>query len=129
MKPKIINRKEQKKLRQSLRNNSTSAEKLLWSELRRRKLGGLKFRRQCGISNYIVDFYCPELKLVIELDGDIHGEEIKKAKDNQKEKYITSIGMTVMRFTNGEIFDSMDGVLLSILSNHPLSPSSKEGEP
>lgn len=127
---KIINRKEQKKLRQSLRNNSTSAEKLLWSELRRRKLDGFKFRRQCGISNYIFDFYYPELKLAIEVDGDVHGEEITKEKDKQKDEYIRSIGITVMRFTNGEVFDSIDGVLQRILSNHPLSPSlSKEGEP
>jgi very-short-patch-repair endonuclease len=127
---KIINRKEQKKLRQSLRNNSTTAEKLLWSRLRERKLGGFNFRRQCGISNYIVDFYCPELKRVIEVDGNVHGEEIKKIKDKQKQEYITAIGITVIRFTNGEIFDSMDGVFERILSNHPLSTSlSKEGEP
>ena len=71
---KILNRKEQKTLRQSLRNTATTSEKLLWSKLRARKLGGFKFRRQCGIAKYVVDFYCPELNLAIEVDGDVHEE-------------------------------------------------------
>jgi len=127
---KILNRKEQKTLRQSLRNTATTSEKLLWSKLRARKLGGFKFRRQCGIAKYVVDFYCPELNLAIEVDGDVHGEDLQKLKDKKKEKYITNLGIRVMRFTNGEITTSIDGVLERILSNHPPTPSlSKEGEP
>ena len=127
---RTFNRIESKKKRQYLRKNLTKAEKLLWSKLRGKRLSGLKFRRQCGIGNYVVDFYCPELKLAIEVDGDVHGYEAQRNKDMQKQEYLTNLGIKLLRFTNGYITESMAGVLQKILSNHPPSPSlSKEGEP
>jgi very-short-patch-repair endonuclease len=90
---------------------------------------GLKFRRQCGIGVCIVDFYCPELKLAIEIDGDVHGYEIRRIQDVDREKSLQKLGIKVLRFTNGEVIESMSAVLEHILSNHPLPPSlSKEGE-
>jgi very-short-patch-repair endonuclease len=107
----------------------TKGEKLLWGRLRASRLNGLKFRRQCGIGIYIVDFYCPELKLAIEIDGDVHGYEVRRIQDEDREKSLQKLGIKVLRFTNGEVIESINGVLEQILSNHPLTPSlSKEGE-
>ena len=76
---KIHNNKNQKSRRKNLRNNMTKAEIILWSKLKGKQLG-YKFRRQHGIGKYIIDFYCPKLKLIIEVDGDVHGfyNQIKK---------------------------------------------------
>lgn len=127
--PRVFNRIEAKKVRQYLRRNTTPAEKRLWSKLRRSNLNGLKFRRQCGIGKYVFDFYCPEFKLAIEVDGDVHAEAGQIIKDMGKQLYATQLGVTVLRFTNGEILESMDGVLEKILSTTPSAPSlSKEGE-
>ena len=126
---RTFNRTQTKRKRQYLRRNLTSAEKLLWPKLRGRRLSGLKFRRQCGIGNYVVDFYCPEIKLAIEIDGDVHGYNPQRRKDKQKEEYLRTLGVKLLRFTNGNITDSMDWVLKKIASNHPPTPSlSKEGE-
>jgi very-short-patch-repair endonuclease len=76
-----------KKQRQYLRRNMTTEEKLLWAKLRNRRLKRLKFRRQCGIGIYIVDFYCPELKLAIEIDGDVHGYELRKLYDTDRKEF------------------------------------------
>lgn len=126
---RVFNPIETKNVRQYLRRNSTPAEKRLWSMLRRSNLNGLKFRRQCGIGKYVFDFYCPEFKLAIEVDGDVHAEAGQIIKDMGKQLYFTQLGVTVLRFTNGEILESMDGVLEKILSTTPSAPSlSKEGE-
>ena len=66
------NLKDQKTLRQSLRNNSTAPEAILWRTLKGKQIDGLKFRRRFGLGPYVLDFYCPEIKLCIELDGEIH---------------------------------------------------------
>ena len=125
---RVFNRIETKNVRQYLRRNTTPAEKRLWSKLRRSNLNGLKFRRQCGIGKYVFDFYCPAVKLAIEIDGDVHGEAVQIIKDMEKELYATQRGVIVLRFTNGQIFESMDGVLEKILSTTPSTPSlSKEG--
>jgi very-short-patch-repair endonuclease len=127
---RTLNRIQTKGKRQYLRRNLTNAERLLWLRLRRRRLSGLKFRRQSGIGNYVVDFYCPEVKLAIEIDGDVHGYDVQRRKDKQKEEYLRTLGVKLLRFTNGNITDSIDWVLKTILSNHPPTPSlSKKGEP
>jgi very-short-patch-repair endonuclease len=118
-----LNKTEQKKRRQYLRKNMTRAEKLLWSKLRSQNLSDLKFRRQYGIGNYVVDFYCPELKLAIEIDGDVHGYIERIETDNRRANYIHSLGIRILRFTNQEIIESMESVLQSILSNLPQTPS------
>ena len=95
-----FNRPEQKARRRELRNRPTEAEHLLWYQLRGAQLDGRKFRRQHGIGPYIVDFYCPEEKLVIELDGDIHDEPEVKARDVIREAYLVGEGLKVLRFGN-----------------------------
>jgi very-short-patch-repair endonuclease len=94
----IFNRKDLKSFRASLRNRSTSAEAALWEMLKSKKLDGRKFRRQYSIGSYIVDFCCPSEKLIIELDGDPHGEYYKIEQDENRDKHMMTLGFTVLRF-------------------------------
>ncbi len=89
----------------------TSAEIRLWSRLRAKQLQGLKFRRQHGIGPYIVDFYCPEKSLVIEVDGDTHADENQVMKDRQRETYLQSLGLRVIRYMNDDVLNNIEGVL------------------
>lgn len=98
-------------LKRQLRSNMTGPETRLWSRLRARQFQGLKFRRQHGIGPYIVDFYCPEQSLVIEVDGDSHADADQIVKDGQREKYLRSRGLRVIRYINDDIVKNMDGVL------------------
>ena len=100
----LFNRKSLKSYRLSLRNRSTSAEAELWNILKSKNLYGRKFRRQHSIGNYIVDFCCPSEKLIIELDGDPHGEYHKIEEDKSRDKYLESLGFTVLRFENRFVF-------------------------
>src|SRR3989339_304284 len=100
----LFNRKDLKSFRSSLRNTSTSAEAELWEELKSKKLEGRKFRRQYSINSYIVDFCCPSEKLIIELDGDPHGEYHKIQEDEIRDNYLEGFGFTVLRFENRIVF-------------------------
>ncbi len=96
-----------------LRSDSTNAERLLWSELRDRRLMGLKFRRQRPVGPYILDFLCVDRKLVIEPDGGQHQQRIEC--DGRRTRWLESEGYTVLRFWNHEVFEDIDSVLSSIL--------------
>ena len=98
----------------NLRKDSTKAEKLLWKILRNRQVFNLKFRRQHPMIRYVADFYCEELKLVIELDGDIHELEEIKHNDIERQKNIEEFNITVLRFTNEDIFSNPDVVVTAI---------------
>jgi len=98
----------------ALRKEMTRAEKLLWQELRNKKLKGFKFRRQHPISFYIVDFYCHKLKLVIEVDGLYHDNEEQQIKDKKRTAAIERHGLHIIRFTNEEVFTNLKGVLEKI---------------
>jgi very-short-patch-repair endonuclease len=100
----LFNRKGLKSFRSSLRNKSTSAEAALWNILKSRNLDGRKFRRQYSIDNYIVDFCCPSEKLIIKLDGAPHGEYHRIQEDENRDKYIESLGFTIIRFENRVVF-------------------------
>jgi len=100
----LFNRKGLKSFRSSLRKRSTSAEAAIWQMLKSKQLDGRKFRRQYSIGSYIVDFCCPSEKLVIELDGDSHGEYHKIQDDENRDKYIESLGFIVLRFENRFVF-------------------------
>ena len=103
----------------------TGPETRLWSRLRARQLQGLKFRRQHGIGPYIVDFYCPEQSLVIEVDGDSHADGNQVMKDKQRETYLQSLGLRVIRYINDDIVNNLDGVLEDLaerMSSRPTSP-------
>jgi len=99
-----------------LRKDQTEAEKVLWAQLRGRKLKGLKFRRQHPLGNYIADFYCHELKLVIELDGEIHDSVEAKLNDKIRTQYLIENGFQVLRFKNLEVLGEINTVLQKILN-------------
>lgn len=99
------NKKYLKPYRKALRKKMTPAEIILWHMLRNRQLDGFRFFRQYSIGNYIVDFYCPKCKLAIELDGDIHFNEIIIAQDKIRTDYLNTQGVRVLRFENFEIYD------------------------
>ena len=88
----------------ALRKRSTPAEKLMWRFVRNRKMFGLKFRRQQPLNYFIADFYCHEALLVIELDGSIHDRIDIKKYDAERQKIIEELGITVMRFSNDDVF-------------------------
>jgi len=98
-------------IKRRLRSNMTGPEAQHWSRLRARQLQGLKFRRQHGIGPYIVDFYCPEQSLVIEVDGDSHADADQVVKDRQREQYLQSLGLRIIRYINDDILENLDGVL------------------
>ena len=112
-----------------MRREPTKSERLLWQKLRGRQLGGYKFRRQHPIAPYIVDFYCAQTKLIVELDGDIH--TFQEAYDAERTAYLEAQGYLVMRFWNNQVFQEIDGVLSAILdaceSPSP-QPSPQRGE-
>ena len=97
-----------------LRKEQTPAEETLWSLLRDRRLLRIKFRRQVPIGSFIVDFYCHRESLVVELDGPIHQEPPQAAHDENRDSYLRSIGLTVLRFTNDRIFQEPQTVLAEI---------------
>lgn len=98
-------------LKRRLRSNMTGPETRLWSRLRARQLQGLKFRRQHGIGPYIVDFYCPERSLVIEVDSASHADADQILKDQLRDRYFQSLGLHVIRYINDYILKNLDGVL------------------
>jgi|SRR6516225_6160702 very-short-patch-repair endonuclease len=98
----------------SLRAAQTEVERKLWQRLRSRQLNGAKFRRQHPIGSYVVDFFCLDARLVIELDGSQHGEENERQADQRRTAYLESQGYRVLRFWNEEVMDNIDGVLEAI---------------
>jgi len=108
--------KKLKPLSRTLRKNMTDAERLLWSKLRRKQLKEHQFYRQKTIGRYIVDFYCPAVKLVIELDGGQHYSEAGRAKDSVRDDSLGKLGIRVFRVSDKEVFENMDGVLERIWS-------------
>jgi very-short-patch-repair endonuclease len=106
--------KELKALSQHLRTNMTDAENMLWLKLRRKQLKGHQFHRQKIIGKYIVDFYCPKANLVIELDGGQHYSETGRAKDRARDDVLREMGIKVLRFSDRDVFENMDGVMEGI---------------
>jgi very-short-patch-repair endonuclease len=125
--PHIYTRNSEKELRQSLRAEMPSAASVLWSKLRRRQLLGYKFRRQYSVGAYVVDFYCAELRLAIEVDGDSHFENGSQVRDKDREAFIKSFGIDFLRFRNVEVFEQLNDVLDAIarrVLEHPKPPCS-----
>ena len=90
------------------------AEVILWLKLKG-KGTGYKFRRQYSVDKFVVDFYCSELKLAIEVDGDSHYTEDGTERDKERQKIIEHYGITFLRFTNDEIYKNPDGVMMKII--------------
>lgn len=99
---KLFNRKQELEKRRELRQNETLAEKHIWSQLRNRNFHGLKFKRQYSISKYIVDFYCAEHKIAIEVDGSIHDLAENKEYDKDRQQQLEKYGIRFIRITNEE---------------------------
>ena len=97
-----------------LRSILPKAEVVLWSRLKNKGLDGYKFRRQYSIGKFVIDFYCPRLKLAIEVDGDSHFSDKSEAYDKERERFIESFKISFLRFTNKDIYENLDEVLAAI---------------
>jgi len=103
--------------RKELRGNLTPAEAFLWKHLKNSQLNGKKFRRQHSIGPYIVDFFCPECRLAVELDGAGHMTEIGADLDTERSEFLKRFNVTVIRFENKRVFENVEAVLEEIRSN------------
>ncbi|MFM7427648.1 MAG: endonuclease domain-containing protein [Elainella sp.] len=116
MKPRRIRRNTSDKVAAArrLRKHPTPAEHLLWQAIRERQLNGLKFRRQHPVDAFIADFYCPQRRLIIELDGEIHQHQAEY--DGARTQRLQDLGYKVLRFHNSEITSNLEQVLRAILA-------------
>lgn len=101
------------KLSKRFRTKMTNAEALLWEKLRKSQLGGIHFRRQQILFGFIADFYCHSKRLVIEVDGDIHKEQLEE--DREREAVFVQNGFRIIRFTNAQVENNIEEVLTGIL--------------
>ena len=100
-----------KSRRNRLRRNLTPAEAALWRALKKSQLSGRKFRRQYSVGKYVLDFYCVEEWLAVELDGEVHNYEGARSYDNERTSFLNSVGIEVIRFENYLVFDELECVL------------------
>lgn len=112
---------EQRPLRRGMRARATPTEDALWQRLRNRQLAGAKFRRQHPVDHFIVDFYCAEAALAIEVDGGIHNQT--READALRQAYLEGLGLRFLRFTNDEVLNEIERVL-AIIAVHVTNPSS-----
>ena len=121
-----------KELSRQLRENMTDAERLLWAKIRRKQLKGYQFYRQKPIGDYIVDFYCPRAKLVVEVDGSQHFTDEITEYDRIRDEYLSNLGLMVLRFTNIDVMAHIEGVVEriegEISRKIPLYPPLQKGE-
>jgi len=108
----------------------TEAEQMLWSNIRKKQLKGYQFYRQKIIGNYIVDFYCPKAKFIIELDGGGHYSNEGVKRDRKRDSYFRGLGLEVLRFSDREVFKNLKGILETIWEHlqSPSPPFRKGGE-
>lgn len=111
----MYNDKLQKLRRRELRKNQTEAESILWQKIRGRKLNNLKFHRQYSAGPYILDFFCPEIRLAIELDGDQHKDAVEY--DKERESFLRDKNIRTIRFWNREVIKNLENVLRIIKEN------------
>ncbi len=115
----LHNQKRLTPIRRTLRSNTSKPEQQLWYFIRKKQLRGYRFRRQQSFGRYVVDFYCAELKLAIEIDGDSHYTDDAQQYDAIRTQYLHECGVQVLRFTNTEVMNNTDGVLECIASHLP----------
>ncbi len=106
----IYNTQKEKLKRRVLRRETTPAEAIAWKMLRNRRFNGYKFRRQYSVGKLVLDFYCPEAKLAIEIDGSSHLHKDSKKYDRIREKFVEACNITFLRFNNNEIYEGRDSV-------------------
>ena len=105
-----FNKEELKARRRSLRKNMPKAEVLLWCKLKNKQILGERFLRQYSVNQYVLDFYCPRLKLAIEVDGDSHFMPGAQEQDKARQEHIEAFGIEFLRFTNKDLYTNIDGV-------------------
>jgi len=110
----LFNKKSEKEKRRYLRRNITLAEKIIWLNIRRKQIEGERFLRQFSIKHYVLDFYCPKLRLALEIDGETHLTEEELEYDKQRQDYLESLGIIFLRFKNEEVFNKADVVIEKI---------------
>lgn len=111
---RIFNRGSEKAKRRELRDEMTPAEKGLWLKLRARQFLGTRWRRQYSVGPYILDFYCPTVRLAVELDGDSHFGDGAEEHDAQRQAYLEQFGIRVIRFVNQDVYHRMPLVIEAI---------------
>ena len=110
----LYNDPSNKLTRRRLRKDATDAERKLWALLRNRQMDGLKFIRQYSVGSYVLDFYCPEKRLALEIDGGQHGDVDSQRHDAQRDSYLKGLGIHVVRFWNNDVLRNTEGVVQRI---------------
>jgi len=123
----VYNRSREKSKRKLLRSNLPKAEVILWSKLKSKGLDGYKFRRQYSVGKFVIDFYCPRLKLAIEVDGDSHFSEKSEVYDKERQRFIESFKISFLRFTNKDIYENLGEVLGTIKARMQKKPEESSG--
>ena len=113
----LFNSPKQKSRRKNFRRNMTRAEIVLWYSLKGKQVLGYKFRRQHGVDQYILDFYCPEMTLAIEVDGESHNSKNARCRDEKRQKEIEAYGIRFLRFTDDEVLGNPNRVVDAIEKN------------
>lgn len=101
-------------MRKTLRNNATAPEAILWLRLKGKQVEGLKFRRQFGVGPYVLDFYCPELRLGMELDSEVHNHYEAEEYDKMRTKFLNDNRITVLRYKNEVVYQNIEAIVEDI---------------
>jgi len=112
----LFNNHKAKEKRRALRHDAPPAEVVLWAKLRNRQLNGWKFRRQYSIAHYVADFCCPECRIIIEIDGPSHEGKEAEIYDQNRQHYFESLGFSIVRFSNQQIYHQLPDVLENLLA-------------
>ena len=115
--------------RRALRHGATPAERRLWKQLRKRQVGGWRFRRQYSVGPFVLDFYCPEARLGVELDGSAHDDPTRPAYDGERERRLGEEGVRVIRFENRLVMEQVDVVVAAIRHALTTPPVATPGPP
>ncbi len=107
----IFNRRDQTVKRQVLRREAPELERRFWERLRRGQVAGARFRRQYSVGSYVLDFYCPGLKLAVEVDGPTHEGGDTPAYDTARQAFVETLGVVFVRVSNSEVYGDLDGVV------------------
>ena len=127
MSDRLHNQPRLKAVRRDLRAHATPAEKAVWGLLKGRALGGMKFRRQHSVGPLVLDSYCPEARLAIELDGGVHDGPARRAHDAERQAWLEGRGVQVLRLSNRTVFEAPDAVAAWIAEH--LSISNRQNPP
>jgi very-short-patch-repair endonuclease len=125
---RIFNKTSERQKRKALRKTMPEAEVILWSKIQKKQIAGFRFRRQYSVGPFVVDFYCAERKLAIEIDGDSHYKPGAEERDKKRQNWIEQYGIRFLRFTNDDVRKNLYGVLEAIeeaVKGDPLPPKGR----